>query len=96
MGRLALVANFESNLVNQMTKDNQFMDDLGLIVRDVCVFGKASLYTCHHHLTPHQLLNGCLCPYYANEGQLLMFDERRVALAEWSVVAAKIKEIGSK
>jgi len=95
MARLALVGNFESSLVNQMTKDKQFMDDLGLIVRDVCVFGKASLYTCHH-LTPHQLLNGCLRPYYANEGQLLMFDERRVALAEWSVVAAKIKEIGMK
>ncbi len=66
------------------------MDDLSRVVEDVCLFAKASLYTCHH-LAPHPLLNGCLRPYYANEGQLLMFDERRVALAEWDVIAAKIK-----
>lgn len=77
-----------------MTNDKKFMDELGLIVRDVCMFGKSTHYTCHH-LTPHTLLNGCVRPYYPNQGQLLMFDERRVALAEWDVVSKMIKQIGT-
>ena len=55
------------------------MKELGQIVQDVCLFGHATNYNCHH-LVPHQKQHGCLRPYSPNYNQLLTFDETSLSL----------------